>query len=330
MTQKISSTFLALWSWEQFVDTWQATIGSIPQPLVQQLPVYAPDAIRPSFVAWWPRGKETERWIALQQYILEYPHRDPMLWRPQTPSGQQATIYSLCATSNINEIIGVLTCASLRPYLERSSFENYRNREVFAQINKWARKAAVSALQPWPWHHKSLDVLPNLAYEGQLDDFGTLHSDYAGNDEIVIAIIKHHKALLEAWRPIELLCDETGDVKLIQTIQKRLTEKRAAEEQAHLEQQRREKEQAAEQKRQAEEYQQRHPRAKEWPPSAAVLRELVWSMPTVDVAKLFGVSDVAVGKLCKKLGVPKPRLGFWRKVETGAIKHPNGKAPKSL
>ena len=42
-------------------------------------------------------------------------------------------------------------------------------------------------------------------------------------------------------------------------------------------------------------------------------------MSTVQVAKLLGVSDVAVAKRCKRLGIEKPPRGYWRKVETGKI-----------
>ena len=44
-----------------------------------------------------------------------------------------------------------------------------------------------------------------------------------------------------------------------------------------------------------------------------VLRELVWKMPTTQLAQRLGVSDSAVGKLCKKLGIPKPPRGYWQK-----------------
>ena len=47
------------------------------------------------------------------------------------------------------------------------------------------------------------------------------------------------------------------------------------------------------------------------------LYELVWSKPTTRVAMELGISDVMVGKLCRKLGVPKPKPGHWRKVGTG-------------
>ena len=38
------------------------------------------------------------------------------------------------------------------------------------------------------------------------------------------------------------------------------------------------------------------------------LYELIWSKPAVEVAKQFGISDVAVGKICKKLNIPKVKL----------------------
>ena len=47
------------------------------------------------------------------------------------------------------------------------------------------------------------------------------------------------------------------------------------------------------------------------------LYQLIWSKSTIKLAKEFGISDVALGKICKKLNVPKPYLGYWRKLETG-------------
>jgi len=43
------------------------------------------------------------------------------------------------------------------------------------------------------------------------------------------------------------------------------------------------------------------------------LEFLVWSRPTVDVARILGVSDVAVAKRCKKYGIKKPGRGYWMK-----------------
>lgn len=49
------------------------------------------------------------------------------------------------------------------------------------------------------------------------------------------------------------------------------------------------------------------------------LEELVWQYPTTKVAEKLGVSDVAVAKRCKKLGITKPPRGYWRKFETGKV-----------
>lgn len=46
--------------------------------------------------------------------------------------------------------------------------------------------------------------------------------------------------------------------------------------------------------------------------------EKVWAQPTVKVAAEFGISDVALAKVCRKMNVPKPPPGYWRRIETGA------------
>lgn len=49
------------------------------------------------------------------------------------------------------------------------------------------------------------------------------------------------------------------------------------------------------------------------------LEKLVWEMPTTQVAALFGVSDKAVEKRCKRLGVSKPPRGYWAKLAAGQV-----------
>lgn len=46
-------------------------------------------------------------------------------------------------------------------------------------------------------------------------------------------------------------------------------------------------------------------------PSKEELEIKVWELPTTQIAKLYGVSDVAVAKRCKLLGVAKPQRGYW-------------------
>ncbi len=47
------------------------------------------------------------------------------------------------------------------------------------------------------------------------------------------------------------------------------------------------------------------------------LYEEVWSEPTQRVAQRYGVSDVAIGKACSLLGIPKPPRGYWAKKAAG-------------
>lgn len=62
------------------------------------------------------------------------------------------------------------------------------------------------------------------------------------------------------------------------------------------------------------------------------LYELVWTAPVLEVAKRLGVSDVAVGKLCRRAGVPVPCRGYWAKVDAGQIvsRTPLGPQPQGL
>ena len=47
------------------------------------------------------------------------------------------------------------------------------------------------------------------------------------------------------------------------------------------------------------------------------LYEQVWSEPLVKLAKVYGVSDVTLGKLCKRFNIPRPAMGHWTRVALG-------------
>ncbi|MCG7926292.1 MAG: hypothetical protein JAY67_12185 [Candidatus Thiodiazotropha taylori] len=44
---------------------------------------------------------------------------------------------------------------------------------------------------------------------------------------------------------------------------------------------------------------------------------LVWEQPRTHLAQQFGVSDVAIGKACRKAGIPMPPAGFWARKKAG-------------
>ena len=47
------------------------------------------------------------------------------------------------------------------------------------------------------------------------------------------------------------------------------------------------------------------------------LYEKIWNTLTTKLTKGFGLSDVALGKICKKHSIPKPPLGYWVKLAHG-------------
>ena len=51
--------------------------------------------------------------------------------------------------------------------------------------------------------------------------------------------------------------------------------------------------------------------------SRTELYEKIWNTPTTKLARDFGLSDVALGKICKKHSIPKPPLGYWAKLAHG-------------
>ena len=48
-----------------------------------------------------------------------------------------------------------------------------------------------------------------------------------------------------------------------------------------------------------------------------LLYQQVWEKPMLKVAEEYGVSSVALGKICRKLGVPVPGRGHWAKLAHG-------------
>lgn len=47
------------------------------------------------------------------------------------------------------------------------------------------------------------------------------------------------------------------------------------------------------------------------------LYDLVWATPGRKLSAEFGVTDVAIAKRCRKLGVPRPSRGYWAQVAAG-------------
>ncbi|WP_018753403.1 hypothetical protein [Paenibacillus sanguinis] len=48
----------------------------------------------------------------------------------------------------------------------------------------------------------------------------------------------------------------------------------------------------------------------------------VWMVPVTEVAKRYGVSDVAIRKVCQSLDIPTPPVGYWAKLRAGKPVNP--------
>jgi len=50
------------------------------------------------------------------------------------------------------------------------------------------------------------------------------------------------------------------------------------------------------------------------------LERLVWSVPAVQLAKRFGVSDTLIKKWCREMGIDKPGPGYWASINAAKAK----------
>lgn len=61
--------------------------------------------------------------------------------------------------------------------------------------------------------------------------------------------------------------------------------------------------------------------------SRAEFFKRVWSTPASQLAEIWGVSDTAIRKACRRVGVPTPGRGFWQKIHAGR-RVPKPRLPK--
>jgi hypothetical protein len=51
--------------------------------------------------------------------------------------------------------------------------------------------------------------------------------------------------------------------------------------------------------------------------SPAEIQQMVWELPTTQIALAYGVTDQAIAKFCKKHEIQKPGRGYWAKLYAG-------------
>jgi hypothetical protein len=65
-------------------------------------------------------------------------------------------------------------------------------------------------------------------------------------------------------------------------------------------------------------------------PSLDEMSRLVWEIPTIKLKGRFNVSDVAIGKFCKRHGIAKPPRGYWAKVASKKLEQLGGIEPLDI
>lgn len=169
-----------------------------------------------------------------------------------------------------------------------------------------------------PWADTCTVVLPYISddWEYPIQTLGTL----------IRYLAEEHVAVFSQCRPIVVNFSAECDPELEKEFRgkKRAEAERVRQWELHW------KEEQAKREQQRIERLKAHPKCEDWDRlSFEELERLVWSMPTTKIAEQFGVSDSAVGKRCRAVGIKKPAPGFWARVGAGKIPHPNGSPPRA-
>lgn len=313
--------FMDGWNWEDVYRTWGIRLGDFGvsvEKLFSELQVHDPHNPigRDEYLTWCPVDSICEYHLELQRHYDRLPGTFGPLETYIQRKGEQHTLdYLWKFKDQPDKVAAVLIAASLF-YRTESTRKRYPDTWPSQYC---VRQLAVLALSQFgkarfPWHYSCTKVLPFSSY-----DWEYTIADIGG---LVRFLAEEHAAVLLKYQPLVILFQPGREPSI--------------ERQLHIEYEKEKKERKrwkkewnlkreAERQRKAQ-LKKEHPRYGEWSSIVAEeLKTLVWSMPTVEVARLFGVSDSAVGKRCRTLGVTKPPRGFWAKVQSGNIPHPDGK-----
>lgn len=321
--------FIKGWNWARVYALWHQETRTVQEqlenPLVQVY-LYDPAGDRASVdFVWWPRSEVSARREEAQRFFMDYPGSGGLVVGAQhnLGRGELLTLHYLDkVAANPEQVAGLLVAATLFEHCG-SRYVNANGNAAYGWPAPWLlRDLATWAQSAWGiahsalWYPQSNHVVPSD------DQYGTPVPTTM--TELVRQIANNHVRLLQQWAPIAVHYVGDTHSEVVADMARLRAEMREREAQLRI---LRKQVKAAEAERKAKEeaFRAAHPRCQEWRGLAtAELQRMVWTSPTVEVAKLFGISDVAVAKECRNRGVPKPPLGFWARVAAGRIPHPNG------
>jgi|GEM_PF-2025442 len=302
--------FMDGWDWKRIYTVWQWRLrdfGASAEPLFTELQVHDPryPTGRKDWLTWCPTNLLEEYHLQLQSHYERRPGSYGPLNVYVQRRGEHKTLRYLWQFRKQPEKIAAVLIAASLFYRVGSTRTSYP--ETWPPYYCVQHLADLVLAQfgeaKFPWHYRCTQVLPYSS-----DDGYYAISELGG---IVRYTAEEHASLLLRYRPVIVKFRPQHDPRIKRQLLLREPD---------------EIKRGVSPKRDRRLVRMAHPRYGEWPDlSKEELEKLVWSMPTVQVAELFGVSDTAVGKRCRVLGIKKPPRGFWSKVEAGIVPHPNGK-----
>lgn len=311
--QRIINQYLKGWDWNQVYGVWCDQFCRLSvslDPLFSEIWVYDPDYPkgRERFLSWCPVDNIYDFQLKLQRHFDKYPGTHG----PTNPynflDGEMQTLeYLWSYKDNMEKIAAILISGSLFSRLRSSRRhfpgDNWPPYICVDQIAKWANEEWNRERHFYSWQHYHTDVLPytNFDYELNIQNIETL----------VRYLADEHAKVFENYKPVNIEFKNNREP----FTEKKLKDEYEFERKRHLEFERNMAKMA-----------QSNKVKRRWETiSKEELEKLVWSKPTTMLVKELGVSDVAIGKKCKALGIQKPKSGFWAKVNAGKIPHPQGK-----
>jgi hypothetical protein len=312
------------WNWGKVLACWRSEIndsGIFVDDLFTTKNLHDPahPTGRAGWMLWWPADEVDTLHMHYQSVLDRHPGAaEDFMPNPCTKGEICSLSYLWDEKSDPDRLAAVLLAASLFPRLYGRG-NNY-------PASNWPAAADVGMLASWVWtawqgsyaergwHPLCTTVLPYKRADR--------HHELPSMEALVRYLATEHAILLMKYRPIRFEFTPERDP----VVARALNEKYAREKLSRQDQETQRKARDADEKARQAAFALAHPLASEWQElDAAKLTELVWTRPTIEIAALFGVSDVAIGKRCRTLGVSKPPRGFWTKVAAGSVSHPQGK-----
>lgn len=309
------TAFFVGWNWEKIYQTWKYELmrldSSINFPFFTELRLFVPEYKWEQIGLYWCPPKSVLPFHALRQAVFDK-SRIHSVYRGNISDHGEGPKYTLNHLWRVREdeqkIAAVLFCSSLFPLVNSS--RSYRGEEwpsymCLHRLESLAWDAWGEQYRGWPT--ACTDVLPFSRSPRQ---------PIKSIEELIQWLATDHAFLLAKYIPIALVCGTERDP----VVDAFITEKNN-EEQKRLDLWRAEqKERDRVREEKLREIRVNHPRYGEWEKvTKEELAKLVWSKPATAIASDFGVSDVAVAKKCKAMGISKPPRGYWAKMQSHSL-----------